>query len=195
MFQALQWVGGICYFLQKVFLSIAERAKSGKRTAIERHLHIAAWTVYLVGLPPWIIVFLSRRDWIAAAVEASGAPSMVLGLIIARGGLKAKPGWLDRTAWICIPLGFTYSLCDIGLMTASTQWLEAGLALGFLVGTYQLANQNKQGYLWYVLMHISCGWLMLIQDVAGLAAQQALSLVFIVDAYCMARRNKISFNR
>jgi len=187
----LQWMGGICYFLNKVFLSFTERARYRGKAESERRWRIASWTVYLSGLPAWIIIFVSRRNWIAASVEASGAPAMLLGLMLALRGIETKPpGWLDRTALVCMPLGFAYSLYDIGPMTTFTQWLEVGLALGFLVGTYRLAKQKTDGYRWFALMNLSCGTLMGIQGYPWLALQQALSLLFVADAYRAGRRNK-----
>ncbi|MEK7164438.1 MAG: hypothetical protein AAB779_00665, partial [Patescibacteria group bacterium] len=149
--------------------------------------------VYLAGLPPWVTIFVGSRNWIAASVEASGAPAMLLGLIIAlRGTTKKPPRWLDHLALICIPLGFSYSLYDFGGLNTLNQWLEIGLVAGFLVGTYLLAKERASGYLWYVLMHISCGWLMWIQDYPWLFIQQAASLVFIADAYRATRSRKIT---
>ena len=96
--------------------------------------------------------------------------------------------WLDRLAIICIPLGFTYSLYDFGGLNTINQWLEIGLVLGFLVGIYLLAKHYPSGYLWYdVLMHVSCNWLMWIQSYQWLFIQQLVSLVFIMDAYRVAR--------
>lgn len=188
MHQALQWLGGGFYLLNKVFLSFSEYARKRGDESKARRWRIASWIVYLAGLPPWVILFISSRNWIAASVEASGAPAMFLGLIIAiRGKNKSPPRWLDRLAFICIPLGFAYSLYDFGGLNAISQWLETGLALGFLVGTYLLAKEKSSGYLWYVLMHIACGWLMWIQDYPWLCLQQVISLGFIADAYRVAR--------
>lgn len=185
----LQWLGGGCYLLNKVFLSLSEHARFQEHAARARRWRIAAWTVYLVGLPPWVIIFIMWRNWIAASVEASGAPAMLLGLVIALRGLATQPPrWLNRTALAFIPAGFCFSLYDFGGLTAINQWLEVGLAAGFLVGTYQLAHERASGYLWYVLMHVTCGSLMWIQGYPWLFAQQLVSLVFIADAYRMAHK-------
>jgi hypothetical protein len=181
----LQLFGGGFYLLNKMFLWFDERSSS-QETALR--LRAVAWAVYLVGLPPWVILFIGRHDWIAASVEASGAPAMALGLVNAlRGTTKDPPKWLDYLARICIPIGFIYSLYDFKGISTFGQWLEIGLVLGFLVGTYLLANKKTQGYLWYVLMHITCGWLMLRQDYRWLAVQQGVSLIFIADAYRVAK--------
>ncbi len=182
--EVLQWLGGGFYLLNKIFLSFSEHARNRGYAAAARRWRIASWAVYLCGLPPWVIIFVSWRDWIAASVEASGAPAMLLGLVTALRGTTANPPrWLDRLALVCIPAGFAYSLYDFGGLTTPNQWLEIGLVLGFLVGTYLLAKERASGYLWYVLMHVSCGWLMWIQSYPWLFLQQLASLVFIVDAY------------
>lgn len=180
----LQVWGGLFYLLNKIFLSFSERWKVNAR-----RWRIASWAVYLFGLPPWVIIFILRHNWIAASVETSGAPAMLLGFITSlRGTTKNPPRWLDRLAIVCIPLGFAYSLYDFGGLNTINQWLEVGLVIGFLVGTYLLAKEHASGYLWYVLMHVSCGWLMWIQNYPWLFWQQVVSLVFICDAYLTWKR-------
>jgi len=187
--QVLQWLGGGFYLLNKIFLSFSEHARNHGDKARARKWRIASWAVYLAGLPPWVIIFVSWRNWIAASVETSGVPAMMLGLVIAlRGTTKNPPRWLDHLALVCIPLGFGYSLYDFGGITTINQWLEIGLVLGFLIGTYLLAKERASGYLWYVLMHVTCGWLMWIQGYPWLFLQQLISLVFIVDAYRMTQK-------
>lgn len=192
MHQTLQWLGGGFYLLNKLFLSFSEHALNRGDKTKARKWRIASWAVYLVGLPPWVIIFVIRHNWIAASVETSGAPAMLLGLITAfRGTTKNPPRWLDRIALICIPLGFTYSLYDFGGLNTVNQWLEIGLVIGFLIGTYLLAKERAGGYLWYVLMHITCGWLMWIQGYPWLFFQQVVSLGFIADAYRVAQQRII----
>lgn len=190
----LQIVAGGCYLLNKVFLWFSERAKERCQLTRARRWRIASWAVYLCGLPPWIGIFIGWHNWIAASVEASGAPAMLLGLVIAWRGVTSSPPkwltWLDRLALVCIPLGFAYSLYDFGGITTINQGLEIGLVVGFLVGTYRLAKERSDGYLWYVLMHLSCGWLMWIQGYPWLLAQQIASLALIAAAYRIARRQR-----
>lgn len=184
----LQWLGGGFYLLNKIFLSVSERARRSGDLANGRRWRIAAWSVYLVGLPAWVILFVLNRNWIAASVEASGVPAMALGLVIAVRGLDAvPPPWLERLALACIPLGFLYSLWDFGGFGTLNQWLETALVVSFLVGTYQLAKERSTGYLWYVAMHVSTGWLMWIQDYPWLCLQQFVSLFFVADAYLVQR--------
>ena len=180
----LQVWGGTGYLLNKIFLWFSEYARNSGNAARARKWRIASWAVYLLGLPPWIIIFIVWQNWIAASVEASGAPAMLLGLLTAlRGTTASPPRWLDRLAIVCIPVGFGYSLYDFGGLTTLNQWLEIGLVSGFLIGTYMLARERSVGYLWYVLMHVSCGWLVWIQGYPWLCLQQLISLLFIADAY------------
>lgn len=185
----LQLLGGAGYLLNKVFFSIAERARMKGCAVNERQWRIAAWVAYIIGLPLWVVIFVWQHNWIAAAVEASGAPAMCLGLLMAMKGFDYKaPQWLDILALFCIVFGFLYSLYYFGGITAFTQWLEIGLVAGFLIGTYQLAKDRPSGYLWLVLMHICCGILMLVQSRELLFWQQLASLGFIADAYWTRRR-------
>ncbi len=185
----LQWLGGGFYLLNKIFFSFSERRQRRGDARLAKKWRIASWAVYLVGLPPWVIIFIYWHNWIAASVEASGAPSMVLGLVMAmRGHQSSPPRWLNRIAYVCIPIGLAISLYDFGGITTLNQCLEIGLVAGFLIGTYQLALHRYSGYLWYILMHVACGWLMWIQQFPWLAAQQAVSLLFIFDAYWVASR-------
>lgn len=184
----LQWLGGGFYLLNKILFSFSERARKKGLTEGARRWRIASWAVYLAGLALWVIIFASWRNWIAASVEASGAPAMALGLFLAiRGDAGKPPRWLDDFALVCIPLGFAYSLYDFGGLNTLNQWLEIGLVGGFLIGTYRLAKDHADGYLWFVLMHVSCGWLMWIQGYPWLFLQQVVSLIFIADAYLIRR--------
>ena len=187
----LQLIAGGFYLLNKVFLSLAERARRSGNEDNARSWRIASWVVYLIGLPPWVILFGIWHNWIAMSVEASAAPAMVVGLISALHGTDKKvPSWLDRLAIICVPLGFAYSLHDFGGLTKLTQWLEIGTVIGFLVGTYQLAKERTNRYLWFVLMHLSCGALFWVQHSPWLVLHQTVSLAFIVDAHLTQRRTK-----
>ncbi len=192
----LQFLGGAGYLLNKVFFSCAERAHAKGRGTNARSWRIAAWVSYIVGLPLWVAIFIGRHDWIAASVEASGVPAMVLGLIFAIKRTEHKtPQWLHWFARGCVAFGLSASVYDVGGLATWTQWLEIGLAVGFLVGTYQCAFEKPSGYLWLILMHISCGWLMRVQGSEMLFWQQVASLVFIADAYWTRKRVKKSMGR
>lgn len=181
----LQILGGMCYLLNKIFLWLSE--KSNENYA--RQWRIASWVVYLMGLPPWIIILVSKRAWIAALLEASGGPSMLLGMILAiRKSNKNPPKLLNQIAVWSIPIGLSYSIYDYGGMMTLNQHLEAGLAVGFLVGTYLLARKNPNGYLWYLIMHICCAWLVWNQGFPWLCAQQWISMFFIADAWRISKK-------
>ncbi|MBI2483896.1 hypothetical protein HYV71_01800 [Candidatus Uhrbacteria bacterium] len=68
-------------------------------------------------------------------------------------------------------------------MTTINQWLETGLVVGYLIGTYRIGKDHADGYLWFVLMHVAAGCLMYVQGYPWLVLQQAVSLIFIGLAY------------
>lgn len=177
----LQIWGGGFYLLNKIFLWLAE---SNKGSSKERKWRIWAWAIYLLGLPAWLVIFWINRNWILGAVELGGAPAMFMGLLIAVRGLNKKiPQWLDRLAQIAVVVGLASSLYDFGGITTLKQWLELGVAVGFLFGTYMLAKKNPRGYHWYQLMNASAAALMLVQGYYGLAVLQVISIGFVTKAY------------
>ena len=182
---ALQWIGGVFYLLNKIFFSLTERNQAEKK---KRQWRIASWVVYLIGLPPIVALFALKRNWMAASVEAGGAPAMLIGLIIALRGQGQEPRWLDWVARITVVLGITYSLIDFGGITTINQVLELGVVVGFLVGTYLLAKQRPGGYYWFMLMNGSNAMLMAVEDYHIMAIQQVLSFIFIFDALLIERR-------
>ena len=184
----LQWWGGLFYLLNKIFFSFAERSEE----SAERRWRIASWAVYLIGLPPWLILFTWRHNWIAFGVEAGGAPAMFLGLVVAIRGIGKVPKWLDRLVLVTVVLGLAYSLYDFRGITAWTQVCELGLVTGFFIGTYLLAKIRPVGYLWFLLMNGSALMLFVLQKFPWLVFQQALSIAFIFDAYIMAIRKRKS---
>ena len=189
----LQWLGGGFYLLNKIFFSFSERAKKHGEQKLGQKWQIAAWAVYLAGLVPWVILFVGWRNWIAAFLELSGAPAMCLGFVTAiRGEVRKSPRWLDWFSRFCIIFGLACSLYDFGGLNTLNQWLEIGLVVGYLIGTYLLAKEHASGYLWFVLMHISCGALMWIQESPWLVLQQVVSLGFIIAAYTMAQQRKFA---
>ncbi len=119
---SLQIWGGSCYLLNKILLSI------GEGRADSTTLKIWGWALYLIGLPAWVIILVSERSWIAATIEAGGAPSMVLGLLLAVRGKEAgrPPKALDRFsmifAYVLLTVGVPYSL----LTTAASRVCRRG---------------------------------------------------------------------
>lgn len=189
---ALQIWGGVLYLLNKIFFSFKERTTG----EVSRKWRITAWAVYIAGLPAWLIILAYENNWMVTFVEAGGAPSMFLGLVIALRGLDKRPserrerleGTLDAVAVGAAVVGVFFSLYHFGGMKELSQWAELGVTVGFLVGTYRLAHDHLDGYLWFFLMNASAGALVTMQGYYLLGVQQALSLVFVVDAYVMKRR-------
>ena len=185
---SLQIWGGIFYLLNKVFFSQAERSGANNGRKLWR---IRSWIVYLTGLPAWVVVFISEHNWIAAGVESGGAPAMVVGLLIARRGQGTEPKWLDSLAKLSILFGLALSIYDFGGINSLSQIFELGIAAGFLMGTFMMAKDNAQGYLWLILGNVSCASLMGIEGYFILMTQQLVSLAFVTDAILTRRKKHI----
>lgn len=187
MFNAiLEGWAGIFYLFNKIFLLLSEK---GRNTEKKRKWRISAWAVYLVGLPAWVIIFVSGRNWIAAALEAGGAPAMLLGLILAVKRIeKGTIKWLDYIVLLAVIAGIGYSLYDFRGLTKFTQVLELFMVIGFLVGTYLLARKRVEGYLFFMLMNGSNGTLMFIEHHPWLVAQQIVSIGFVIAAFLTQKR-------
>lgn len=186
----MQMAGGGFYFLNKVGMWLAERAKLRGDTLNQRRWRITAWTVYLLGLPPWLVIFVHEQRWIAAALELSGGPAMLLGLINAyRSKEGSSPRWLFDLSVAFSGAGLVYSYYDLGQLTSLNQLLEVGVVTGYLVGNNLLANERSSGYWWYMLMHVCCAWLMWRLDYTFLVALQLLSLGLIMRAHRIATQS------
>lgn len=180
----LQIWGGLFYLLNKILFSRSERSNNKQR---KRLWHISAWVFYLFGVPAWVIIFVIERNWIAAAIEAGGIPAMFIGISVAMRGHGHQPKWLDYLAKLIAGLGLAVSLYDFGGITTVNQVLELGIASGYLFGTYLLAKEKPNGYLWLMVMNSSTATLMSIQNYPLLMLQQVLSLGFVIDAYWVQR--------
>ena len=182
----LQIWGGGFYLLNKIFFALAER----KRESSKRQLIIAGWTVYLLGVPAWVIILVSKHDWIAASIEAGGVPAMLFGLVNAFQKTGSHHKGFDRFAsfftYAALILGVAYSLRDYCGLTAVSQGLEIGVMIGFLFGSYLLAKKNLYGWLFFILMNSSMASLMLLQHKPLLAGQQLVSLCFVVYGFTIA---------
>lgn len=182
----LQTWAGLFYLFNKIFFSRAERSKDEKK---ERKNRIISWTVYLIGLPAWLLIFILQKNWILLGVESSGAPAMTLGLYLAIKGIERKPPrWLNIIAKLAIISGLGFSIYDFGGITTVNQFLELGISVGFILGTYLLARQRIKGYYWFMLMNTCCAALMYIQGYPVLAVQQIISLLFVIDAFRAKKR-------
>jgi len=177
-------IGGGLYLLNKVFLYLTERTREQGEEVLSRKWRIAAWWAYIIGLPFIVALLAYKRDYIAAWIELGGAPAMIIGLVLAyREKSEKLPQWLNVLAIASIVVGCVWSFYELGVMQKFSQWLEIGLVMGFLVGTYDLARHKASGYLWFLLMHTSCGILMAVQEVWIMVLQQAVSLYFVREAY------------
>lgn len=183
-YQTQQRSGGGLYLLNKLCFLGKEISRSEH---VKRRWEIASWIVYIMGLPFWVYVLAMKDDWIVAAIEAGGLPSMLVGLITTLRGKKKELPVLDRIARITVGLGIAFSVFDVGLMSKNTQWLELGVAAGFLFGTRLLSKKDPRGYYWFLLMNSSNAWLMYEDSLALLMWQQVASF-FIIFAVILLRR-------
>lgn len=184
----LQIWGGGFYLLNKIFFACAEgRPEDGKRKLL-----IAGWFVYLLGVPAWVIILAGKHDWIAASIEAGGVPAMLFGLFSAYQGSIVANRFFDRIVslftYSFLVLGISYSFYDYRGLTSISQLLEIGVVVGFLLGSYLLAKKNRLGWLFFMLMNISTGSLMLLQHKQLLAVQQMISLCFAIYGFSQAQK-------
>ena len=176
------WAGSF-YLLNKVFFSTAERAEP----ALKRKLKATGWIVYILGVPAWAIILIGNHNWIAASIEIGGVPAMLLGLYNVVNSNKKRNKPLEFTArfstYSFIMFGVGFSLFEYGGINTLSQILEIGIMIGFLLGSYLLAKNSVYGWPFFMLMNVSAGMLMYIQDKPILAAQQALSLGFVIYGF------------
>jgi hypothetical protein len=181
----LQVWGGIGYLLAKILLSHAEGLIN------DRKWRMAGWTAYLAGLPAWVMLLASRQTWIACAIEAGGAPSLVLGLVMAWKQINHINRILDWGikvfTYLMILLGIAYSVYYFNGITTVSQVLEIGVTFGFLLGTYLLAKKKSAGWLLFAEMLVCMCIIMVIQGKWILVFQQAASLVFAIIGFVRSR--------
>jgi len=172
----LQIWAGLFYLFNKIFLAVGESKQ-------QKYWRIIGWICYLVGLPAWVIIFVIKHNWIAASLEAGGAPAMLFGLVSAWHGHSSSSVKFERIAKYSIygfvAFGTLYSFYDYGGLRTLVQLLEIFIVIGYLFGTYYIARRQWTGWLWFMLMNISCGYLMFIQQKYLLAYQQYISLLFV----------------
>lgn len=138
----LQIWGGLFYLLAKIFL-----AKTADKK--ESPLRRLGWLTYLFGAPAWIILLALDKNWIAMGVEAGGIPSMIVGLVNSKSKrIKRIIHWL---LFFLISSSIVYSVYDKNGFNTTSQYLELGVTLGFLIGTYLLSQENIYGWLWFML--------------------------------------------
>ena len=186
----LQIWGGGFYLANKILLASAE----GKSRETKRSLKLAGWLIYLLGVPAWVIILVSKQNWIAASIEAGGVPSMLLGLYSVYQKSEATPKRLGLFAksvtYISIALGAGYSIKTHGGINSVTQLLEIGVMIGFLLGSYLLALNRLTGWLFFALMNGSMATLMFMQNKPILSVQQLCSLCFVIYGFILAIKRK-----
>jgi len=187
---ALQIWGGVFYLANKVFFALAE----GKEPAQMRQLRLIGWSVYILGVPAWIIILLTKQNWIAASLEMGGVPAMFLGLYCVWSRSANPPILLDRLAasatYFSLVFGICYSISDYGGLTSLSQLLEILSASGFLLGSYLLAKGRLSGWVLFMLMNGSMASLMILNTKYVLAAQQGVSLCVVIYGLYTAIMNR-----
>ncbi|MBN1958363.1 MAG: nicotinamide mononucleotide transporter [Desulfuromonadales bacterium] len=186
----LQLWGGLFYLVNKALFALSE----GRNKQSKKQLKTYGWIIYILGVPAWVIILSFKHNWIAASIEAGGLPAMLLGLYNVYTDHSRPQRFLNGLAAVStytfIILGCTYSLYDFGGITSLSQILEIGVMVGFLLGSYLLAQNKNQGWLFFMLMNTSMGTLMLLQNKPILAFQQGVSLCFVIYGYLIATKGK-----
>ncbi|WP_040726700.1 hypothetical protein [Thiomicrorhabdus sp. Kp2] len=188
----LQIWGGLFYLLNKILFALAE----GKKVPLKKKLKVSGWSIYILGVPAWVIILIDHHNWIAASIEAGGIPAMLLGLYNTYHDYKKPNKGFNAFVTLCtyssLALGVTYSLYVHGGITSISQVLEIGVMLGFLLGSYYLAKNNPNGWLFFMLMNLSMASLMFLQDKPILMAQQLLSFCFVLYGFNTTRQNSLT---
>jgi hypothetical protein len=183
----LQCWGGAGYFLAKIFLVRAEFLEN------ERNCRLIGWIVYLLGLPAWVILLVSRQNWIASAIETAGIPAIILGIVMTWKQSNNPHTYIDWSIRIftgfMIVLGTTYSIYTFNGIRTFSQVLEIIIIFGYLVSNYLLAKRNPFAWLMFMVGLISMSILMYIQDKPILCIQQLVSLIPVIIGFvkCMKK--------
>jgi hypothetical protein len=186
----LQWWGGICYLLSKIFIVRSEILENG------RNSRLIGWFAYLAGMPAWIILLLSKQSWIASAVEIAGFPSVILGIVLTwkqnNNPNKYADGSIRVFIALVILLGVVSSIYTFGGIRTFSQVLEILIIFGILISNYLLARKNPFGWLTFTLGLTSTSMLMYIQDKMVLCIQQLVSLIPVIIGFivCMKKAKK-----
>lgn len=181
----LQVWGGLFYLLAKIVLARATEKNQNKVRAF-------GWIFYLLGIPAWVILLSTRHNWIAVAVEAGGAPTMILGILSNTKNLEQIPKIVNVLVKVLVGLliviGVVYSVYDFGGITSISQVLEIGVTIGYLVGTYLLANKDRRGWLYLILMNTNMGILTGMQGRWIFCVLQTISLYFVISGFRKAKK-------
>jgi hypothetical protein len=181
----LQMWGGFFYLLAKIFLAHAEKAEDSE-------WRMWGWIAYLLGVPPWVIILARNHNWIALMVEAGGVPAILLGILVAVKQLERAPTKIvvGINIFVCglVVVGIMRSMYDFGGITSLSQILECGVMVGFLFGTFLLAQRDRHGWLCFMLMNVSMGSLMAMQAKWIFATLQLVSLYFVSYGFIKAKK-------
>lgn len=182
----LQIWGGSCYLANKVCFAFSE----GKDTQAGNRVRVLGWVVYILGVPPWVIILVGNQNWIAASIEVGGLPAMFLGLYLSWQCGK-RPGKLvynlvTLLTYTALAIGVANSFYVHGGLISMSQILEIGVMFGFLLSGYHIARSNPAGWLYFMLGNVSMATLMYIHGAPILMVQQLISLLFVVYGYTKA---------
>jgi len=183
----LQWWGGIGYLLSKIFIVRSEFLENG------RNSRLIGWFAYLVGMPAWVILLLSKQSWIASAVEIAGIPSVILGIVLTWKQNNSPNKYIDGSIRVFIALvillGVVTSIYTFGGIKTLSQVLEILIIFGILISNYLLARKNPFGWLTFTLGLTSTSILMYIQNKPILFIQQLVSLIPVIIGFivCMKK--------
>ena len=188
----LQIWGGSFYLSNKILLAISE----GRPKKSKRMLKLAGWLIYILGVPAWVIILISKQNWIAASIEVGGVPSMLFGLFNVYKKTEVSSQIFNTIAlsvtYASLALGVGYSMLEYGGINSVTQLLEIGVMIGFLLGSYFLAKSRSFGWIFFMLMNGSMAILMFIQNKPILSIQQLFSLCFVIYGFTLAIKSKRS---
>ena len=182
----LQIWGGTGYLLAKILLAISEGMENGRKW------RIIGWFSYLIGIPAWVILLVSKNDWVIAANDIGSIPAMILGIITAwkqnSQVNKAYEKFVKFFTIFMITMGIAFSIYYFHGITTISQVLEILVIIGFLGGSYLLAKNNQNGWLFFIVMCISIIILMLTQDKVLLAILQGIALIVVIIGYIRAKQ-------
>jgi len=187
----LQWWGGIGYLLCKILIVRSEFLVN------DRNCRLIGWIAYLLALPAWVILLVSRQNWIASAVETAGIPSIVLGIVITWKQNNNPNKYIDWSirifTGIMILLGIVSSIYTFGGIKTFSQILEIIIIFGYLVSNYLLARRSPYAWLMFMAGLISMSILMYIQNKPILCIQQLVSLIPVIIGFnvCMKKAKSV----
>lgn len=184
----LQLWGALFYLINKAFFALGE----GKEPQTKKQFKVGGWLCYIIGVPAWVIILLGHHNWIAASIEAGGVPAMFLGLYQIYFQKTAGSFFQNIVRFFTygsLIFGLSFSCYHHGGLTSLSQTLEIGVMVGFLLGGYLLAKNNRLGWLFFMLMNLSMAGLMMLQGKSILLVQQLLSLSFVIYGFIRSRNS------